>query len=106
MPQHLTEQANGSTVALQVGERFDLSLAANLTTGYRWELTAIERAIVTLAGEPDYDVGSNMPGAGGIQTFHFVTAAAGQTLLKLIYHRPFETNTPPLKTVELTVLVQ
>jgi inhibitor of cysteine peptidase len=103
---NLSEQDNGSTVTLQVRERLDLSLAANPTTGYQWEVAAGDSAAIKQVGEPEYKVGSAAPGSGGMMTFHFVTVAPGQTTLKLIYHRPFEKDTPPLKTFEVTAVVK
>jgi len=39
-------------------------------------------------------------------TLPFEAAGAGKTALKLIYHRSFEPNVPPLKTFEANIVVQ
>ena len=105
-PKNLSEPDNGSTVTLHVGERLDLSLAANPTTGYQWEVAAGDSAVIKPVGEPDYKADSAALGSGGTMTFHFVAVAPGKTIVKLIYHRPFEKDTPPQKTFEFTAVVQ
>jgi len=45
-------------------------------------------------------------GSGGKVTLQFEAAGTGQTPLKLVYHRPFETGIAPLKTFEVTVTVE
>ncbi|MBM4429116.1 MAG: protease inhibitor I42 family protein, partial [Chloroflexi bacterium] len=42
----------------------------------------------------------------GKMTLRFTGVAAGQTALKLIYHRSFEKDVPPVKTFEVTVVVK
>jgi len=105
-PKKLSEQDNGSTVTLQVGQQLDISLVANPTTGYQWEVASGDSAVLKQLGEPTYTADSAALGSGGTMTFHFVAAARGETTLKLIYHRTFEKDTPPLKTFEITVVVK
>ena len=100
------EPDNGSTVTLHTGDQLDITLAANPTTGYQWEIAAGDAAVVKLVGGPEYAPGGSALGSGGKTTFHFEAVAPGQTTLKLIYHRPFEKNTPPVNTFEVTVVVK
>ena len=105
-PKKLSEQDNGGTVTLEVGQQLDISLVANPTTGYQWEIAEGDSAVLKQVGEPVYTTDSTAPGSGGTMTFHFVAATPGQTTLKLIYHRTFEKDTPPLKTFEITAVVK
>lgn len=100
------EQENGSTVALQAGGELDITLDANATTGYRWEIAADDAAVVKPMGEPEYKPQGTGLGAGGKTTFHFEAVAPGQTVVKLIYHRPFEQGVPPAKTFQVNVIVK
>lgn len=105
-PRKLSESDNGSVITLQVGERLDIRLAANPTTGYQWEVAEGDSAVMKQAGEPEYKADSEALGSGGAMTFLFSAAGAGRTNLQLIYHRTFEKDTPPLKTFEVTAVVK
>jgi len=41
-----------------------------------------------------------------MEIIKFHAIAAGTSHLKLIFHRPFEQNVPPLKTFEVTVITK
>lgn len=76
--------------SLGVGERFDLALRANPTTGYSWSLE-IPPALVLL--EESYARGSALVGAGGVTTFRLAGARAGTARLVARYRRPWESET-------------
>ena len=105
-PRKLSEQDDGGTVTLGIGEQLDITLAANPTTGYQWEVASGDSAVLKQVGEPVYTADSAALGSGGTMTFHFVALAPGQTTLKLVYHRPFEKDTPPVQTFEITAVVK
>src|SRR5690349_15835685 len=96
----VTDQSGGcgSAVSLRTGDTLVLALPGNPTTGYKWETTSVAPTVLTSLGEPDYRADSNALGAGGTYTFRFQDVAQGEAALKLIYHRSFEPNTPPVKT--------
>ena len=101
----LSEQDGGKTVELHAGDKLEVSLKGNPTTGYQWEMAAVDAAILKLVGEPEFNPDSGALGAGGKVTLRLIAVAAGQTTLQLIYHRPFE-NVPPIKTFKATVVVK
>ena len=70
---------DGAVVEAEVGERVSLELEGNPTTGYAWEVTAIDPAVLAQAGEPEYQSSSDADGAGGTYTFHFNVVGAGET---------------------------
>jgi len=102
----VTEKDAGSIVELVSGDKLDVVLAGNPTTGFDWRVESIDGAVLQEAGQPSFRRESDLIGAGGEITLPFRAAAPGQTTLKLIYHRAFEKNVPPLKTYELTVVVK
>ena len=104
-PTRLSEQDAGRTVELHAGDKLEVSLKGNPTTGYQWETAAVDAAILKLVGEPEFNPDSGALGAGGKVTLRLIAVAAGQTTLQLIYHRPFE-NVPPIKTFKATVVVK
>jgi inhibitor of cysteine peptidase len=102
----LSEQDAGRTVELRVHDRLEVALEGNPSTGYQWEQVAGEAAILRSAGEPAFSPNTSALGAGGTVTLPFEAAGAGTTRLRLIYHRSFEPNVPPLKTFEVDIIVR
>jgi predicted secreted protein len=93
-------------VELKVGDALDVTLDGNPTTGYTWDVQTVDAAILQPVGDVEFVADSDAIGAGGRLTLHFVSLAAGQTPLQLIYHRPWEQGVPPVKTFEVTVIVK
>ena len=102
----LVEADNGTAVDLKTGETFTISLEGNPTTGYSWEVSGIDPALVELVGEPDYKSDSSLIGAGGMFTFTFKAVAAGSAPISLVYHKPWEEDVLPLKEFMVTVIVK
>jgi len=71
-----------------------------------WEAASVDSAVLKQVGEREFTSNSQALGAGGNVRFRFRAVAPGQTRLKLIYHRPFEKNVPPEKTIEVNVVVR
>lgn len=101
----LTERDNGKSVSVPLAETVTVTLAGNPTTGYVWEPAARGREILAMDPDPSFAPDSSLIGAGGKFTFRFTSRKPGKTSVKLIYHRPWEKDVPPLKTFELTVSV-
>jgi inhibitor of cysteine peptidase len=95
----------GSTVHLRQGDALEISLDGNPTTGYTWEVAPDAGALLVQQGNPEFKADSSALGSGGIMTLRFKADHQGTTDLKLIYHRTFEPNVPPLRTFEVKVIV-
>jgi inhibitor of cysteine peptidase len=102
----LDETDDGSTVAVEPNDTFDVVLKGNPTTGYGWNvhLSAEDAVILEQVGEPGYVSDSGLIGAGGTYTFTFRALAAGEATLALYYSRPWE-SVPALKIFSVTVQV-
>jgi inhibitor of cysteine peptidase len=98
-----TADDDGTSIVLEPGESFSVVLPGNATTGYSWQVEGIDAAILS-AAEPVYVSDSELVGAGGVYTFTFTAAAAGETELRLVYLRPWE-QVEPLQTFTMTVTV-
>ena len=98
-----TADDDGTSIVLEPGESFSVVLPGNATTGYSWQVEGIDAAILS-AAEPVYVSDSELVGAGGVYTFTFTAAAAGETELRLVYLRPWE-QVEPLETFTMTVTV-
>jgi len=96
---------NGGKVEMKEGQVLVISLESNPTTGYAWEVVDFEEGALEQAGEPEFKAESDRVGAGGVQTFHFKAAEAGEIELKLLHHRSWEEDVEPLDafTVQVTV---
>ncbi len=105
----LTESDNGSAITLKAGQVLVVRLAANPTTGYAWNLSAVDEAVLRPAGEAGYTpepASQERLGAGGTAEWRFVAAGSGATTLKLVYARPWEKPPQPVQTFSVTVTVQ
>jgi inhibitor of cysteine peptidase len=98
-----TADDDGTSIVLEPGESFSVVLPGNATTGYSWQVEGIDAAILS-AAEPVYVSDSELVGAGGVYTFTFTAAGAGETELRLVYLRPWE-QVEPLQTFTMTVTV-
>ncbi len=105
-PLTLTSKDAGSTVHVKQGDVVTIALEGNPTTGYTWEVAPGSGVGLEQQGEPQFKPDSNARGAGGTMTLQFKASQPGTYPLKLIYHRTFEPNVPPLKSFEAVVVVE
>jgi inhibitor of cysteine peptidase len=97
---------NGNEITLNKGQTLTIKLEANPTTGYTWEMVETEGAILRQVGDPEFEADSDLLGAAGTQTLSFEATEAGHMELRLVYHRPWETDVDPLETFSVQVLVK
>ncbi|MCG2766855.1 MAG: protease inhibitor I42 family protein [Anaerolineae bacterium] len=97
---------NGRKVEMKAGQVLVISLESNPTTGYAWEVVNFEEGVLEQAGEPEFKADSKLVGAGGVQTFRFKAAEAGEIELKLLHHRSWEEDVEPLDTFTVQVVVR
>ena len=105
-PIQVDSGSNGQLVVLARDQTLEVSLEANPSTGYTWEVATIDESILRLLGEPQFLPESSAVGAGGTQTFRFEAAGTGQTDLRLVYRRPWEQGVAPLQAFSLNVVVR
>ncbi|MBP7934256.1 MAG: protease inhibitor I42 family protein [Phycisphaerae bacterium] len=102
----LTEQDNGTTAAISLGTRIEVVLSSNPSTGYGWQLTNVNQAILEKTGNAYIPPSNTMPGASGTEQWDFSGRAAGQTPLRMEYRRPWEsTEFPAARSFSVTVTV-
>ncbi|MDD1614885.1 MAG: protease inhibitor I42 family protein [Methylococcaceae bacterium] len=101
----LSENDSGKTVEIHVGDELEVILPGNPTTGYVWEVSSLDSTVMRL-GKADFVAKDKAIGAGGMEIIKFHAIAAGTSHLKLIFHRTFEQDMPPLKTFEVTVIIK
>lgn len=101
----LGEAANGKTFTLQKGAQITLQLPGNPTTGYSWEASVSNPAVLKQSSAPVYKPTGAALGSGGTYTFWYETVGSGSSDLTLVYRRSWETDVAPLKTFRVTVSV-
>lgn len=100
----LTEANNGGAFILNSGSRLDVRLDYNAGTGFTWEIAENSGGVLAPSGSSDETVGS-IPGANRVRVFSFYAKAAGTSLLKIHYLRPWEKMQPPARVFSVTITV-
>ncbi len=104
---NLTPADHQSVIKMNVEDRLEITLEGNPTTGYVWEKVEGDNEMLPQQGDYQYTPAEPLLlGSGGKFTFTFLAASAGKTRLRLIYHRTFEKNTDPIKSLEVMVIVK
>jgi inhibitor of cysteine peptidase len=101
----LSENDTGKTIEVLIGDELEVILPGNPTTGYVWELSSLDSNNLR-PGKADFIANDKALGSGGMEIIKFHAIAAGTSVVRLIFHRPFEQNMPPLKTFEVTVIIK
>jgi predicted secreted protein len=86
----LTAQDDNQVVSAIVGQRIQIQLAANPSTGFSWSFTVTNGDAVAASGDPSYvpnDPG--VTGGGGINSFPFLALKTGAATLAFVYRQPW-----------------
>ncbi len=104
----LDEKDSGRILQVSLEDILEISLEANPTTGYQWDITSIDTIILQKIFEKyiSRKVAENIVGSGGKSIFTFKSIKKGETSLKIIYHRSFEKNVEPQNEFKLIVVVK
>lgn len=86
----ITEETQDITVA--VGDTFTVSLAAQIGTGYTWQLQQDQESdqLVQLLEKAHNDADDQQDGGTGADQFTFEAVKKGETEMVFIYARPWE----------------
>jgi len=96
-------------VEASVGKEFTVSLEANHTTGFGWQLAKpLNEAVVKKVGSiyQEDDHPARMVGVGGMELWTFKGLKAGKTAIEFKYVRPGEADKPPAKSAKFQVTVK
>ena len=89
-----TEAENGAVVLLTPGDAFEIRLAENPTTGYRWHLVDWDHSILEMTRGEFSPSSTTQYGAGGEHVWEFVARGSGHVALRLDQRRSWEAATP------------
>ncbi len=92
---------------LPAGARFVVRLESAPSTGYLWDITQPFATVNVrlLESTVEQKASKNIVGAPVDQVWVFTALTAGRTKAVFEYHRPWETNTKPLKKNIYQVIV-
>ena len=98
----IDQSQNQQEVVAKPGDRVELSLPENPTTGYRWELKATGDPVCH-PEDSSFQAPEGGVGRGGVRTWRFAVVAVGTAAIELEYRRSFEAGAPPAKTFSVRV---
>ncbi len=88
-------QPDEAGVEVGVGDRFSIELPSNASTGYVWEPTTMDAAVVREVDHRYLPPVTTLVGAGGYERFTYEADATGNTTLGFEYRRPSEPDAKP-----------
>ena len=96
---------------LSVGETTRVLLVSNKTTGFEWSVNqsasmGMDLVAITDSGYATTDSSDGMVGAPGRQWWLIKGVKPGQAIIRLVYHRPWEKDTPPARQAVFTIDVR
>ena len=94
-------------VSVKTRQEFCLKIESNPSTGYGWALDQpLDETMLQLIGHDVEEPGETaMAGAPQFEIWTFKALKAGETAILLKYARPWEKNTPPVKTHRIIVSI-
>jgi inhibitor of cysteine peptidase len=99
------QKDDGSTVEMRKGDKLDIALEGNPTTGFSWVIAEGDTTIIVQEGEMQFLPSTDAAGATGSETLHFGAVGKGKATLRLEYRHPSETNVDPARVYTLRVAV-
>lgn len=101
----LTMADKGKTIAVNLGDRIDLALECNPSTGYTWEITALNTAVLQKVNDAAFKASSTATGAGGICTFSIDAISTGTSALNLGYKQWWDEELKQDPTFDAIIVV-
>ena len=98
------ETSNGAEPAFRTGEEFEIALAENRTTGFRW-ITDQQGEPACLLLEERSSAPSRPPGASGMHLWHFRAEHPGSGTICMRYQRPWEAERLAARTFRMQARV-
>jgi len=94
-------------IRVLAGKQFSITLNANHTTGYSWQLAKpLDPATLKQISDDYHAATSDAVGAPGEEVWTFESVAAGTVELNFEYVRPFEKDAKPAKKAEYVVIIE
>ena len=95
-----TKQSDTSAIPIlaRAGDEFVVTLASNVTTGYKWQLSGKPNSgVVVFVKSVNNEPNQAIPDRGGSESWTFKAIGKGSTNITLQYIRPWEKKASPAK---------
>ena len=93
-------------MTVRVSDSFTITLRANMSTGYQWQLTTLDETMLQLVNSEYIPYKTKRLGADGKQLWTFKALKAGETSIAFKYVRPHEKDKPPEKEQTIPILIK
>jgi len=94
-------------IEISAGEDITITLPANPTTGYTWQLAKpLDKTILGESSSSYVPDRTQQVGSGGREIWTIKTLKPGRTKAIFNYLRPWEKETPPVKTITFIIIVK
>lgn len=99
----LDMSASGRVLNVAPGDRLEIRLEENRTTGFRWLVADEENHVLVLERNTYIGTREGVAGSGGIRKLEFLVAKPGRTTLRLFNRRTWDRDMSADLPFELTV---
>ena len=93
-------------MTVRVGDSFTITLRANTSTGYKWQLMMSDENMLQMVHSEYIPYKSQRLGADGKQLWTFKALKPGKTSISFQYARSWEKDKPPQKEQTIQVLIK
>jgi inhibitor of cysteine peptidase len=96
----------GKTIQLSTGDKLEVYLEGNPSTGYIWEVLSGQELLQQSSDMEFTAASQQLVGSSGEMRFEFEAIAAGEAALQMVYLRPFERDIDPLQSYSVNIIVK
>jgi len=102
----ITDDDKGSTVRLRLGDKLEVRLKSNPSTGYMWYVEKESTPLLKLSHQSQTDITEPGEGRPVFQVFTFEPRHSGSGVLRLHYVRSWEKPTPDDEQFDIRVVIE
>ena len=102
----IVQSDQGKTFEINQGNVIQICLEENQSTGYQWEIDALDEQVVAFQDSDYSRVPGTGIGGGGVQTFTFKAQSPGTVKIRLKLRRAWEPEEAAIDRFEVTLRVQ
>ncbi|MBF2079466.1 MAG: protease inhibitor I42 family protein [Synechococcales cyanobacterium T60_A2020_003] len=101
----LTQADNGRTIDIWVGDRLDVNLRENPTTGFQWGIDQNNDEVLRVEGAEYISPTTSPIGGAGQRTFTFIGQQSGTAELRLKLWREWQGESSVVERFTVTIQV-
>ena len=101
------QEPAATTIEVNLGENAVITLEANHTTGYSWQLAKpVDKAMLEFVESKYVASNTGLIGSGGKEVWTFKALKKGQTEVALKYVQPWEKDAPPAREATFVIIIK